>query len=74
MAMVHHTDVAQGIYRAIRVPRPAGGGYRAYNIAGDGVSTVFELHELAGQSMDLAAAAVVALGLSAAANSTRLRC
>jgi nucleoside-diphosphate-sugar epimerase len=56
MAMVHHADVAQGIHRAIRTLRPAGGGYRAYNICGDGVSTVFELHELAGQSMDLAAA------------------
>jgi len=56
MAMVHHADVAQGIHRAIRTVRPAGGGYRAYNICGDGVSTVFELHELAGQAMDLTAA------------------
>jgi nucleoside-diphosphate-sugar epimerase len=56
MAMVHHADVAQGIHRAIRTLRPAGGGYRAYNISGDGVSTVFELHELAGQAMDLTAA------------------
>jgi nucleoside-diphosphate-sugar epimerase len=57
MAMVHHADVAQGVQRALRTQRPAGGGYRAYNIGGDGVSTVFELHELAGQAMDLAAAA-----------------
>jgi nucleoside-diphosphate-sugar epimerase len=57
MAMVHHADVAQGIHRAITTVRPAGDGYRAYNICGDGVSTVFELHELAGQSMDLTAAA-----------------
>jgi nucleoside-diphosphate-sugar epimerase len=56
MAMVHHADVAQAIHGAIRTLRPAGAGYRAYNICGDGVSTVFELHELAGQSMDLAAA------------------
>ncbi|HEY6479453.1 MAG TPA: NAD(P)-dependent oxidoreductase [Streptosporangiaceae bacterium] len=57
MAMVHHADVAQGVHRALRTRRPAEGGYRAFNICGDGVSTVFELHELAGQSMDLTAAA-----------------
>jgi len=57
MAMVHHADVGQGVHRAIRAPQQAGGGYRAYNICGDGVSTVLELHELAGQTMDLAAAA-----------------
>jgi nucleoside-diphosphate-sugar epimerase len=56
MAVVHHADVAQGVYRAIRALRPAGAGYRAYNICGDGVSTIFEMHELAGQPMDLAAA------------------
>ena len=56
MAMVHHADVAQGVHLAMRTLRPAGGGYRAYNICGDGVSTVLELHELAGQAMDLAAA------------------
>jgi nucleoside-diphosphate-sugar epimerase len=56
MAMVHHADVAQGIHRALMVQRPAGAGYRAYNICGDGVSTLFELHQLAGQQMDLAAA------------------
>ena len=56
MAMVHHADVAQGVHRAMRTLRPTGGGFRAYNICGDGVSTVFELHELVGQTMDLAAA------------------
>lgn len=56
MAMVHHADVAQGVHRAMRTVWPQGGGYRAYNICGDGVSTLFELHELAGQTMDLATA------------------
>ncbi len=54
MAMVHHADVAQGVHRALRV-LPSKSGYRAYNICGDGVSTVYELHELVGQNMDLAA-------------------
>lgn len=68
MAMVHHADVAQGVHRALSafstlsvLPSRASGsgfdsGYRAYNICGDGVSTVYELHELIGRSMDLAAA------------------
>ena len=56
MAVGHHADVAQGVHRAIRAHRP-GGEYTAYNIAGDGESTVFELYELVGRSTDLAAAA-----------------
>ena len=56
MAMVHHADVAQGVHRAMRTLRPDEGGYRAYNICGDGVSTLYELHELAGQTMDITAA------------------
>src|SRR6266568_4313200 len=56
MAMVHHADVAQAAHRAVRILRPDRGAYRAYNICGDGVSTVYELHELAVQTMDLAAA------------------
>lgn len=56
MAMVHHADVAQGVHRALRVLPSQKSGYRAYNICGDGVSTVYELHELVGRSMDLAAA------------------
>lgn len=55
MAMVHHADVAQGVHRALTV-LPSELHYRAYNICGDGVSTVYELHELAGRSMDLSAA------------------
>ncbi|HWG23447.1 NAD-dependent epimerase/dehydratase family protein [Actinospica sp.] len=56
LAMVHHADVAQGVQRAIRAPRP-GGGYAAYNIAGDASSTAVELFELGGQSFDLESAA-----------------
>ncbi|MBS2961886.1 NAD(P)-dependent oxidoreductase [Actinocrinis puniceicyclus] len=56
MAMVHHADVAQGVHRALRVLPSKQSSYRAYNICGDAVSTVFELHELVGRSMDLAAA------------------
>lgn len=54
--MVHHADVAQGVHRALRAPR-AGASYTAYNIAGDGGSTMFELFELVGQRFDLEAAA-----------------
>ena len=54
--MVHHADVAQGVQRALRVNR-TGAAYTAYNIAGDGGSTVFELFELVGQQLDLEAAA-----------------
>ena len=54
-AMVHHADVAQAVHRALRATR-TGAAYTAYNIAGDGGSTVFELFELVGRSMDLAAA------------------
>jgi nucleoside-diphosphate-sugar epimerase len=53
--MVHHADAAQGVERAIRVPR-RDGGFAAYNIAGDGASTMFELCELVGREFDLAAA------------------
>jgi nucleoside-diphosphate-sugar epimerase len=53
MPMVHHADVAQGVHRALTVLPPKKGGFRAYNICGDGVSTVYELHELVGRSMDL---------------------
>ena len=53
--MVHHADVAQAVQRALRATR-AGASYSAYNVAGDGGSTVYELFELVGQSMDLAAA------------------
>jgi nucleoside-diphosphate-sugar epimerase len=56
MAMVHHADVAQGVHRALRVLPLEKGGYRAYNICGDGVSTLYELHELVGRSMDLTVA------------------
>lgn len=56
MPMVHHADVAQGVHRALTVLPPKKGGLRAYNICGDGVSTVYELHELVGRSMDLTAA------------------
>lgn len=56
MAMVHHADVAQGVHRALRVLPSREADYRAYNICGDGVSTVYELHELVGRSMDLTAA------------------
>jgi nucleoside-diphosphate-sugar epimerase len=56
MAMVHHADVAQGVHRALRALPSTESGYRAYNICGDGVSTVYELHELVGQRMDLDAA------------------
>ena len=55
LPMVHHADVAQGVERAIRVPR-RDGGFAAYNIAGDGASTMFELCELVGRGFDLAAA------------------
>jgi nucleoside-diphosphate-sugar epimerase len=54
--MVHHADVAQGVHRALRAAR-AGAAYTAYNIAGDGGSTVYELFELVGQQLDLDAAA-----------------
>lgn len=53
MPMVHHADVAQGVHRALTILPPKKGGFRAYNICGDGVSTVYELHELVGRSMDL---------------------
>jgi nucleoside-diphosphate-sugar epimerase len=45
LAMVHHADVAQAVLHAIHVPGIEG---RAYNIAGDAVSTTYELHELIG--------------------------
>ena len=51
-AMVHHADVAQAVHGALRATR-AGASYTAYNIAGDGGSTVFELFELVGQQLDL---------------------
>jgi nucleoside-diphosphate-sugar epimerase len=53
MPMVHHLDVAQGVHRALRTVRPAGAGYTAYNIAGDGASTIYELFELGGRRMEL---------------------
>lgn len=56
MAMVHHADVAQGVHRALNVLPSQASRYRAYNICGDGVSTAYELHELVGHTMDLAAA------------------
>ncbi|HTJ67004.1 MAG TPA: NAD(P)-dependent oxidoreductase [Actinospica sp.] len=56
LAMVHHADVAQGVQRAIRTLRP-GGGYTAYNIAGDMPSPVVELFALDGKEFDLDAAA-----------------
>jgi nucleoside-diphosphate-sugar epimerase len=56
LAMVHHADVAQGVQRAIRALRP-GGGYAAYNIAGDGASSAVEVFELGGQAFDLESAA-----------------
>jgi nucleoside-diphosphate-sugar epimerase len=55
MAMVHHADVAQGVHRALSLLPSKASSYRAYNICGDGVSTRYELHELIGRSMDLAA-------------------
>jgi nucleoside-diphosphate-sugar epimerase len=54
LQMVHHADVGQGVLRAIRTPGIDG---RVYNIAGDDGCTAYELHELAGASMDLGAAA-----------------
>ena len=54
--MVHHADVAQGVHRALRTTR-SGASYTAYNIAGDGGSTVFEFFELVGRQLDLEAAA-----------------
>jgi nucleoside-diphosphate-sugar epimerase len=45
LVMVHHADVAQAVLHAIHVPGIEG---RAYNIAGDGASTAFELHEMVG--------------------------
>jgi nucleoside-diphosphate-sugar epimerase len=54
--MVHHADVAQGVHRALRATR-AGASYTAYNLAGDGGSTVFEFFELVGRQQDLEAAA-----------------
>jgi nucleoside-diphosphate-sugar epimerase len=55
-SMVHHADVAQGVHRALRATR-AGASYTAYNLAGDGGSTVFEFFELVGRQLDLEAAA-----------------
>ena len=52
--MVHHADVAQAVLRAIRTPGVDG---RAYNIGGDAGSRVYELHELVGRTMDVAATA-----------------
>ena len=54
LRMVHHADVAQAVHGAIHNRHP--GGYRAYNVAGDGACTVYELFELAGQAFDLEAA------------------
>jgi nucleoside-diphosphate-sugar epimerase len=54
--MVHHADVAQGVHRALRATR-AGAAYTAYNIAGDGGSTVYELFELVGRHLDLESSA-----------------
>ena len=56
LAMVHHADVAQGVHRALRATR-SGASYTAYNISGDGGSTIFELFELVGRQLDLDAAA-----------------
>lgn len=56
LAMAHHADVAQGVLRAIETPGIEG---RAYNIADDAGATMYELYELAGERMDLAAAAGV---------------
>ena len=54
LAMVHHADVAQGVLRAIETPGIDG---RAYNIADDAGASMYELSELAGERMDLTAAA-----------------
>jgi nucleoside-diphosphate-sugar epimerase len=54
LPMVHHADVAQAVHAAIHSQLPA--GYRAYNVAGDGGSTMLEVFGLAGRSFDLAAA------------------
>ena len=56
LAMVHHADVAQGVHRALRATR-SGASYTAYNISGDGASTIFELFDLVGRQLDLDAAA-----------------
>lgn len=56
LSMVHHADVAQGVLRAIEAPGIEG---RAYNISDDAGATMYELYELAGERMDLAAAADV---------------
>ena len=55
-SMVHHADVAQGVHRALRATR-AGASYTAYNLAGDGGSTVFEFFELVGRQLDPEASA-----------------
>jgi nucleoside-diphosphate-sugar epimerase len=57
MPMAHHAAVAQGVQRALRTARPERPGYVAYNIAGDAPSTMYELVELGGQELDVAAAA-----------------
>jgi dihydroflavonol-4-reductase len=44
------------VHRALQAARP-GAEYTAYNIAGDGGSTVFELFELVGRQLDLDAVA-----------------
>jgi nucleoside-diphosphate-sugar epimerase len=54
LPVVHHADVAQGVQRAITAPLHP--GYSAYNIAGDGAATTFELFQLIGRSFDLTAA------------------
>lgn len=48
LTIVHHADVAQAVLRAIEAPGIEG---RAYNIADDAGSSMFELFELAGARM-----------------------
>jgi nucleoside-diphosphate-sugar epimerase len=53
LPMAHHADVGQAVLRALRTPDVDG---RTYNITDDAGSTVYELYELVGRRMDLAAA------------------
>jgi nucleoside-diphosphate-sugar epimerase len=53
LSVVHHADVAQALWRAVRAPGPAG---RTYNVVDDAPITAFDLHELHGAPQPAGAA------------------
>ena len=56
LPMVHHTDVAQALVRALRTPGIEG---RIYNAADDAPVTAYDIHRLAGLALPAGAAELV---------------